>query len=215
MKQKFWSWAGNRLNFKTCISDESWFEEKTARQKFSEELNNHNGDIMVLIDSFGGDYFAAEAIYEMLREYRGCVTVKIEKIAASAASVIAMAGAVVEIAHTGKIFVHNPKFYGYGGDDDEKREAGYMLEEITESIINIYQRRTKLSRAQLSRMMAAETWLNADEAVTLGFADTVYFNLRRKHHGQTDNHNRRRNRCDETNRRAGVPPCQRISRERF
>lgn len=188
MKQKFWSWTGNQLNFKSCISDESWFEEKSARQKFFEELNRHNGDVTVLIDSLGGDYFAAEAIYEMLREYYGHVTVKIEKVAASAASVIAMAGAVVEIAHTGKIFVHNPQFYGYGGEDeDEKREADYMLEEITESIIDIYERRTKLSRVQLSRMMKAETWLSANEAVTLGFADKIYSNLRRKHHGQTDN----------------------------
>lgn len=178
MKQKFWSWTGNQLNFKTCISDESWFEEKLSRVKFFGELKRHNDDITVLIDSLGGDYFAAEAIYEMLREYRGRVTVRIEKIAASAASIVAMAGAVVEIAHTGKIFVHNPKFFGYGGEDeDEKREAGYMLEEITESVIDIYQRRTKLSRAQLSRMMDAETWLNANEAVALGFADKIYFNL--------------------------------------
>ena len=101
MKQKFWSWTGNQLNFKTCISDESWFEEKLSRVKFFGELKRHNDDITVLIDSLGGDYFAAEAIYEMLREYRGRVTVKIEKIAASAASIVAMAGTVVKIAHTG------------------------------------------------------------------------------------------------------------------
>ena len=118
--------------------------------------------------------FAASQIYTMLRSHKGKVTVKIDGIAASAASVIAMAGTKVLMSPTALMMIHNPLTVAIG-DSEEMQKAIDMLSEVKESIINAYEIKTGLSRAKLSHLMDAETWMNANKAVELGFADGLLF----------------------------------------
>lgn len=126
------------------------------------------------INSPGGDCVAAAQIYNMLMDYKGNVTVKIDGIAASAASVIAMAGTKVLMSPTALMMIHNPLTVAIG-DSEEMQKAIDMLSEVKESIINAYELKTGLSRAKLSHLMDAETWMNANKAVELGFADDLLF----------------------------------------
>lgn len=152
------------------IAEESWFDDDVTPQIFKEELNSGSGDITVWINSPGGDCVAAAQIYNMLTDYKGNVTVKIDGIAASAASVIAMAGTKVLVSPVSMLMIHNPATMAFG-DHAEMQKAIDMLGEVKESIINAYERKTYLSRAKLSHLMDAETWMNANMAVELGFAD--------------------------------------------
>ena len=108
----------------------------------------------------------------MLSDYKGHITVKIDGIAASAASVIAMAGDEVLMSPVAMMMIHNPATIAMG-DHAEMQKAIDMLTEVKESIINAYVVKTGLSRAKLSHLMDAETWMNAGKAVELGFADGV------------------------------------------
>ena len=126
----------------------------------------------VWINSPGGDCFAASQIYTMLVDYKGPVTVKIDGIAASAASVIAMAGTRVLMAPTAMMMIHNPATMAFG-DEGEMQKAIEMLAEVKESIINAYEIKTGMQRAKISRLMDAETWMNAKKAIELGFADDM------------------------------------------
>lgn len=126
------------------------------------------------INSPGGDCVAAAQIYNMLMDYKGNVTVKIDGIAASAASVIAMADTKVLMSPTALMMIHNPLTVAIG-DSEEMQKAIDMLAEVKESIINAYEIKTGLSRAKLSHLMDAETWMNANKAVELGFADDLLF----------------------------------------
>ena len=126
------------------------------------------------INSPGGDCFAAAQIYNMLMEYPGTVDVHIDGIAASAASVIAMAGNHVAISPVGMMMIHNPATVSIG-DEREMKKAMEMLSEVKESIINAYELKTGLPRKQLSNMMNAESWMNAQKAVELGFADSILY----------------------------------------
>jgi ATP-dependent Clp protease protease subunit len=110
----------------------------------------------------------------MLMEYPGCVDVHIDGIAASAASVIAMAGSHVAISPVGMMMIHNPATVSIG-DEREMKKAIEMLSEVKESIINAYELKTGLPRKQLSNMMNAESWFNAKKAVELGFADSILY----------------------------------------
>ena len=137
---------------------------------FKDELNLGSGDITVWINSPGGDCVAAAQIYNMLKDYPGKVTVKIDGIAASAASVIAMAGDKTYVSPVSMLMIHNPSTIAMG-DHAEMQKAIEMLDEVKESIINAYVLKTGLSRARLSHLMDAETWMNANTAIELGFAD--------------------------------------------
>ena len=139
---------------------------------FREERNAGSGDITVWINSPGGDCVAAAQIYNMLMDYRGSVTVKIDGIAASAASVIAMAGTRVLVSPVSMLMIHNPATMAMG-DAAEMQKAIAMLDEVKESIINAYEIKTGMSRAKLSHLMDAETWMDAHTAVDLGFADEI------------------------------------------
>ena len=156
------------------ISDETWWGDEITPQMFRSELNAAEGDIDLWINSPGGDCYAAAQIYNMLMEYKGNVTVKIDGIAASAASVVAMAGSTVEISPLGMLMIHNPMTVSIG-DTHEMERTITFLAEIKESIINAYEIKTGLSRAKISRLMDAETWMNAKKAVELGFADSVLY----------------------------------------
>ena len=177
MKHKFWNWVRNEGEKRTLlldgeISDETWFGDEVTPAIFREELHAAEGDVVLWINSPGGDCFAAAQIYNMLMEYPGNVTVRIDSLAASAASVIAMAGTTVEISPVGMILVHNPMTISIG-DVQEMERAITLLAEVKESIINAYEIKTGMSRAKISRLMDAETWMNAKKAVELGFADAV------------------------------------------
>lgn len=131
-----------------------------------------SGDITVWINSPGGDCVAAAQIYNMLMDYKGNVTVKIDGIAASAASVIAMAGTKVLVSPVSMLMIHNPMTAAFGNSDVMQR-AIEMLGSVKDSIINAYEIKTGLSRAKLSHLMDAETWMDANKAVELGFADEI------------------------------------------
>lgn len=155
------------------IAEESWFDDDVTPQLFKEELTAGNGDITVWINSPGGDCVAAAQIYNMLMDYKGNVTVKIDGIAASAASVIAMAGTKVLVSPVSMMMIHNPATIAFG-DSAEMQKAVAMLSEVKESIINAYEIKTGLSRAKLSHLMDAETWMDANKAMELGFADGIF-----------------------------------------
>ena len=137
---------------------------------FKEELFSGAGPVTIWINSPGGDCIAASQIYTMLMDYKGDVTVKIDGVAASAASVIAMAGTRVLMSPTAMMMIHNPATAAFG-DHVDMEKAIAMLNEVKESIINAYELRTGLSHTQLSHMMDETTWMNAKKAIELGFAD--------------------------------------------
>lgn len=180
--KKFWNWTNQVptetepeqriLTLNGTIAEESWFDDDITPQLFREELNAGSGDITVWINSPGGDCVAAAQIYNMLMDYRGSVTVKIDGIAASAASVIAMAGTRVLVSPVSMLMIHNPATMAMG-DAAEMQKAIAMLDEVKESIINAYEIKTGMSRAKLSHLMDAETWMDAHTAVDLGFADEI------------------------------------------
>lgn len=154
------------------IAEDSWFDDDVTPQLFKEELVSGSGDITVWINSPGGDCVAAAQIYNMLREYEGNVTVKIDGIAASAASVIAMAGDKVLMSPVSMMMIHNPMTVAFG-DSGEMQKAIDMLKSVKDSIINAYEIKTGLSRTKLAHLMDAETWMDAGKAVELGFADEI------------------------------------------
>ena len=176
--RKFWNWVknedGRTLYFDGYIAQDSWFDDDITPKKFKAELLRDTGDIAVWLNSPGGDVFAASQIYTMLREYPGKVTVKIDGIAASAASVIAMAGEEVVMSPVAMMMIHNPATVIFG-EAAELQSAVKMLGEVKESILNAYEERTKLPRGKLSAMMDAETWFSAQKAVELGFADKILY----------------------------------------
>ena len=147
--KKFWKWKNQTQNSPTervlalngTIAEENWFDDDITPQLFKDELNSGTGDITVWINSPGGDCVAAAQIYNMLMDYKGNVTVKIDGIAASAASVIAMAGNNVMMSPVSMLMIHNPATVAMG-DHNEMQKAIEMLEEVKESIINAYEIKT-------------------------------------------------------------------------
>lgn len=183
--KKFWNWVKDEdtgartLYLNGTIAEETWFEDDVTPKAFKAELNAGQGDIVIWINSPGGDCVAASQIYSMLMDYKGNVTVKVDGIAASAASVIAMAGTQVLMAPTALLMMHNPLTVAIG-DSSEMQKAIDMLSEVKESIINAYEIKSGLSRAKISHLMDAETWLNANKAVELGFADGILEDEKKK-----------------------------------
>ena len=177
---KFWNWTVTDNDEKTeriltlsgVIAEESWFDDEVTPKIFRDELMSGEGDITVWINSPGGDCIAAAQIYNMLLEYKGNVTIKIDGIAASAASVVAMAGNKVIMSPVSMLMIHNPMTMA-AGDTTEMKKAISMLTEVKESIINAYELKTGMSRDKIAKLMDAETWMDANKAVELGFADEI------------------------------------------
>ena len=180
--KKFWKWknqaatettpAERTLFLNGTIAEESWFDDEVTPQLFKDELMSGSGDITVWINCPGGDCVAAAQIYNLLMDYKGNVTVKIDGIAASAASVVAMAGTKVLVSPVSMLMIHNPMTVAMG-NSEEMQKAIEMLAEVKESIINAYEIKTNMSRAKISHLMDAETWMDANKAVELGFADEI------------------------------------------
>lgn len=186
---RFWKWTRNHmagtagaeeqpnpriLSFEGVIASESWYDDDITPSAFREELMQDTGPIILAINSPGGDCVAASMIYTMLKEYPGKITVRIEGIAASAASVVAMAGDVIQMSPTSLLMIHNPSTIAFGESADMAK-AIRLLDETKESIINAYTIKTGLSRTKLSHMMDDETWLNAVKAKELGFCDEILY----------------------------------------
>ncbi len=131
-----------------------------------------SGNITVWINSPGGDCVAAAQIYNMLMDYPHDVTVKIDGIAASAASVIAMAGTKVLMSPVSTMMIHNPATIAWG-DAEDMEKAIAMLDAVKDSIINAYEIKSGFSRAKLSHLMDSETWMDANKAVEMGFVDGI------------------------------------------
>lgn len=177
--EKFWNWihddsGGRVLRLEGPIDSESFWGDEITPQSFRDELYAEDGDITLWLNSPGGNVFAAAEIYTMIRDYPHKVTVKIASIAASAASVIAMAGNTVEMSPTALLFVHDPSTIAMGNARDMEKAIA-TLNEVKESIINAYMAKTGLSHNRISKLMSDETWINAKKAVELGFADVILF----------------------------------------
>lgn len=178
-KKRFWEWKNQAdegservLELYGTIAETSWFDDDVTPKMFHDELFAGKGPVTVWLNSPGGDCIAASQIYTMLMDYQDDVTIKIDGIAASAASVIAMAGTKVLMAPTALMMIHNPMTMAYGNQADMEK-AIEMLDEVKESIMNAYEIKTSLSRAKLSHLMDSETWMNANKAIELGFADDI------------------------------------------
>ncbi|NLK23281.1 MAG: Clp protease ClpP [Clostridiales bacterium] len=189
MKRKFWNWIKNEdtrtLFLNGEISNETWYGDEVTPKIFKQELISGEGDITVWINSPGGDCFAAAQIYNMLMDYKGNVTVKIDGLAASAASVIAMAGTEVIMSPVAMMMIHNPMTVAIG-DSSEMKKAIDMLSEVKESIINAYELKTSMNRTKISNLMDSESWFNAKKAVELGFADRIMFQEDKKEDNEVE-----------------------------
>lgn len=174
--KRFWNWSGPQnqrvLTINGKIAEDSWVDDEVTPQVFQDELSQGKGPIDLWLNSPGGDCVAASRIYTMLMNYPDDVNVKIDGIAASAASVIAMAGTKVSMAPTAMIMIHNPLTI-VGGQKEDLVQAAQMLAETKESIINAYELKTNLPREKISSMMSDETWMNVNKAIELGFADDM------------------------------------------
>ena len=176
---KFWNWirddtGGRVLRLEGPIDSESFWGDEITPAMFRQELEAEEGDLTVWINSPGGNVFAAAEIYTMLQEYKGVVIVKIASIAASAASVVAMAGSRVLMSPTALLMIHDPSTIAMGNAKDMEK-AIETLNEVKESIINAYAAKSGLRRGKIAELMSNETWMNAKKAVELGFADEVLF----------------------------------------
>ena len=177
--KKFWNFvrndAGERvLRLEGPIDEDSFWGDEVTPRAFREELDAEEGDVTVWICSPGGNVFAAAEIYTMLCDHKGKITVKIDSIAASAASVVAMAGDRVLMSPVAMLMIHDPMTIAMGNSKDMEKAIA-TLNEVKASIINAYQRKTGLSRNKISQLMENETWMNAKKAVELGFADEILF----------------------------------------
>jgi ATP-dependent Clp protease protease subunit len=182
---KFWKWVRNKaldgsdpdlaertLFLNGTIASESWFDDDVTPALFKSDLDSGKGPITVWINSPGGDVWAAAQIYNMILSYSGKVTVKIDGLAASAASVIAMAGDEVLVSPVSMLMIHNPATAAMG-DKSDLEQAISMLDSVKDSILNAYVNKTGLSKNKLSKLMDDETWMDANKAVELHFADRV------------------------------------------
>ena len=177
--KKFWNWIKNSddtriLRLEGPIDEESFWGDEITPQMFRDELESGAGDVTVWINSPGGNVFAAAEIYTMLKDYKGSITVKIDAIAASAASVVAMAGDTVQMSPVAMLMIHDPSTVAMGNTKDMEK-AIEVLNEVKESIINAYAAKSGLTHARIANLMSNETWMNAKKAVELGFADEILF----------------------------------------
>ena len=178
--KKFWNFVKNEdtseteLLFNGPISEDTWWGDEVTPALFRDELSKVSGNLTVWLNSPGGDVFAASQIYTMLRNHPGKVTVKIDGIAASAASVVAMAGEETLISPTGMLMCHNPMTCAMGNKADMEKAIA-LLDEVKESIINAYAEKSHLSRNKIARLMDEETWMNAEKALQLRFVDGILF----------------------------------------
>ena len=181
MPSKFWQ-VKNEVNGNSEIllygpiaGESSWWRDEVTPKNFAADLESLGGrDVTVRINSGGGDVFAAHAIHNQLVSYKGRVTVVIDGLAASAATIIAVAGDRIIMPSNALFMIHNPAiglsdYYGA----DELLKAAEALNTINGSIVAAYRKRCKASAEELAAMMDAETWMGAAECLEKGFVDEI------------------------------------------
>lgn len=185
-QNKFWDFVPGTatkppelLLYGTISSQQSWWEDRVTPAQFNRELATLGEDvpeIVVRINSPGGDVFAANAIYTRLKDHDAKITVKVDGWAASAATIIAMAGDTIKIPKNGVFMIHDPAMTvwdTFRAEDFEK--MAQELKVIKQSIINAYSVKTGKTADEISGFMSDETWWTGDEAVENGFCDEVMF----------------------------------------
>lgn len=164
--------ARNRIEIYETIGEDWWTGGGVTSKSISSQLKQMSGDVEVVINSRGGDYFEGGAIYNLLREYDGKVTVKVISLAASAASVIAMAADELLIADNASIMIHNAWLIAVGDRNDFDKVSD-TLGQFDAAMARLYAHRTGAAEAEVSAWMDAETWFTGTAAVEAGFADGV------------------------------------------
>ncbi|UVJ28296.1 head maturation protease, ClpP-related [Staphylococcus aureus] len=170
-----------KINVKGAIipNNDKWIYEMlemdaTSPKDIADSLPDTNEDIDVIINSGGGDVYSGSEIYTSLKTYPGKVNIKIVGVAASAASVIAMAGDQIEISPTAQIMIHNAWTMAMG-DINEMQKTVDMLDSVNRGIANAYINKTGKTEDEILSLMNKETWFNAQDAVEHGFADSKMF----------------------------------------
>lgn len=181
--KKFWAFEGDELRLDGVIAEDSWWDDVVTPAAFRAELAKHPGNIRVIINSPGGDVVAGSQIYSALQEHKRTkkcqVTVAIDGLAASAASVIAMAGDTVQIAPTAYIMIHNAWTW-LAGDAEDLRKYADWLDEVDAGIRMAYKLKTGLDDKKLDELMQADTWMNSESAKAYGFADEILYTEKAK-----------------------------------
>ena len=161
----------NTIGIYDPIGYDYWDDSGVTAKRISAALRSLDGaDVVVNINSPGGDVFEGLAIYNLLREYKGHVTVRVLGVAASAASFIAMAADEIQIARAGFFMIHNA-WTGLWGNRNDLRETAEFLEQIDDTIADIYHVKSGLSMDELKADMDKERWINGRDAIDSGFAD--------------------------------------------
>ena len=176
---KFWNWirdegGGRVLRLDGPIDEDNFWGDEVTPKMFREDLEADEGDVTVWINSPGGNVFAAAEIYTMLKEYSGKVTVKIASLAASAASVIAMAGEQIQMSPTALMMIHDPSTIAMG-NAAEMQKVIDTLNAVKDSIVNAYTNKTHMRRSKIAELMENETWMDARKALELGFCDEILY----------------------------------------
>lgn len=170
-----------KINVKGAIvpNNDKWIYDMlemdaTSPKDVLDALSSTDDDVEVIINSGGGDVFSGSEIYTALKEHQGNVNVKVVGVAASAASVIAMAGSKIEMSPTAQMMIHNASSIAVG-DNREMQTAYNMLTSANKAVANAYIAKTGKSEQEITDLMNEETWFSADTAVEQGFADSKMF----------------------------------------
>lgn len=177
---QFWKWKNQtatsaELVLYGPISEYSWWGDEVTPKQFAEDLAaiGDVDEIAVRINSGGGDVFAGQAIHTMLKRHKAKVTVYIDGLAASIASIIAMAGDKIVMPRGSMMMIHNPWSSVWGGDAEAFRSAAEVLDKIRDALVEVYEARTGMGQDDIKALMDVETWMTATEAVEKGFADEI------------------------------------------
>ena len=176
MSKQFYRFVKNEageseLYLEGVIAAESWWDDEITPKAFREQLDNHPGDITVRINSPGGDAFAGVQIYNMLKDRKDNVKIIVDGLAASAASVVAMAGDQIVMNTGSTMMIHKASTFAWGNEED-MMDIVEMLQTVDSNLVSIYTARTGKTEEEIKELLAGDgTWFTADEAVEKGFAD--------------------------------------------
>lgn len=160
----------NTISIFGAIGDDFMDEGVTAKRIGAALRSIGNQEVEVSVNSPGGDFFEGVAIYNMLRAHPAKVTINVIGVAASAASIIAMAGDEINVGDAGFLMIHNSWTIGVGNRHD-MAELSKVMEGFDSSMADVYSAQTGIDKAEIAAMMDKETWLTGAEAISLGFAD--------------------------------------------
>lgn len=154
------------------IIGDSWWDDSVSAADIDNALKSINGDIVINLNSPGGDAFDGIAIYNRLKKHDGKVTINIDGWACSAASVIAMAADELNMGMGSMIMIHEASTIVWGSKTDMRKEAD-VLDNLEDGIIDIYMTKANVEREEIRNMVDAETWFSAQKAIEIGFATST------------------------------------------